>query len=193
MSQIGLIHDDKRETEGWHDVIVSLTNEPREYCKALSLFSQQLLQYKPFGSGICKTREILPRCTSLCREFLPSLHPRDSKLALDLGMHEDDQMLNIKSIKSSCQPGWRFHFVENAVQPTGLSIFPLQYVFSVSLAVTRTQRVVLNFLRVKLSRTFLPLIRHNSCCKDKWFWQPRSYPTRLKFQFYQRYDLLCHL
>ena len=120
-----IICDDKRETEGWHDVIVSSTNEPREYCKALSLFSQQLLQYRPLGSGICKTRETLPRCISLCSEFLPSLHPRDSTLALDLGMHEDVQMLHIKSINSSCQPGWRFHFVESAVRPTGLSIFPL--------------------------------------------------------------------
>ena len=156
MSQIGLIHDDKRETGGWHDVIVSLTNKPREYCKALPLFSQQLLQYEPLGSGICKTRGILPRCTSLCSEFLPSLHPRDSKLALDLGIHEYDQMLNIKLINSSCRPGWRFHFVESesAVQPTGLSIFPLQYVFSVSLAVTRTQRVVLDFLLVKLIKNF---------------------------------------
>ena len=48
-------------------------------------------------------KQTLLRFISLCNEFLPSLDPGDGKLVRKPGMHENEQMFNIRSTKVNCQ------------------------------------------------------------------------------------------
>ena len=110
--------------EGWNAMIVFQTNEPQECCKPQSFFLQSLLQCNLLDCETCKNKQPLPRFISLCNGFSPSLDPRDDILARNLGMHEDEQMLDIMLMKVSCQSEWRFSLVESSLRTASLGEFP---------------------------------------------------------------------